>query len=69
VLQSKQLLIIFHALGGEMSIIVECIENLQAKLEKHRNVGLKETPTRTIFIADKDQAGDVGICPSLRSLA
>jgi hypothetical protein len=33
-----------------MSALIECIESLQARLEKHRNTDLKETPTRTIFI-------------------
>jgi hypothetical protein len=33
-----------------MSALVECIESLQPKLDKHRNTDLKETPTRTIFI-------------------
>ena len=33
-----------------MSALLECIESLQARLEKHRNADLKETPTRTIFI-------------------
>ena len=33
-----------------MSVLLECIESLQARLEKHRNTDLKETPTRTIFI-------------------
>jgi predicted type IV restriction endonuclease len=33
-----------------MSDLIECIESLQPKLEKHRNTDIKETPTRTIFI-------------------
>jgi hypothetical protein len=33
-----------------MSALMECIESLQPKLDKHRNKDLKETPTRTIFI-------------------
>jgi len=33
-----------------MKEIVKCIENLRAQLERHRKEGLKEYPTRTIFI-------------------
>ena len=34
----------------EMKEIVKCIENLRVQLERHRKDGLKEYPTRTIFI-------------------
>jgi predicted transport protein len=34
----------------EMNNIVKCIENLRVQLERHRKEGLKEYPTRTIFI-------------------
>jgi predicted transport protein len=33
-----------------MKEIVKCIENLRIQLERHRKEGLKEYPTRTIFI-------------------
>jgi predicted transport protein len=33
-----------------MKDIVKCIENLRLQLERHRKAGLKELPTRTIFI-------------------
>lgn len=33
-----------------MKDIVKCIENLRVQLERHRKDGLKEYPTRTIFI-------------------
>ena len=33
-----------------MKDIVKCIENLRIQLERHRKEGLKEYPTRTIFI-------------------
>ena len=33
-----------------MSNIYSCIEDLRRKLERHRKEGLRETPTRTIFI-------------------
>ena len=33
-----------------MKEIVKCIENLRVQLERHRKDGLKEYPTRTIFI-------------------
>jgi len=33
-----------------MKAIVSCIENLRSKLDKFRRTGLKEFPTRTIFI-------------------
>jgi len=33
-----------------MTDIVKCIESLRAKLDRHRQSGLKEYPTRTIFI-------------------
>jgi predicted transport protein len=33
-----------------MKDIVKCIEALRAQLERHRHAGLKEYPTRTIFI-------------------
>jgi len=33
-----------------MNTVISCVENLQAKLERHRKDGLKETPTRTIFV-------------------
>lgn len=33
-----------------MANIFSCIEDLRRKLERHRKEGLKETPTRTIFI-------------------
>ncbi len=33
-----------------MKDLKKCIENLQAQLERHRRSGLKEYPTRTIFI-------------------
>ncbi|MCJ7503531.1 MAG: hypothetical protein MUP80_10790 [Acidobacteriia bacterium] len=34
----------------EMKDIAKCIENLRVQLERHRKEGLKEYPTRTIFI-------------------
>jgi hypothetical protein len=34
----------------EMKDIAKCIETLRAQLERHRKEGLKEYPTRTIFI-------------------
>jgi hypothetical protein len=34
----------------EMKDIPKCIEALRVQLERHRNEGLKEYPTRTIFI-------------------
>ncbi len=34
----------------EMKDIAKCIENLRVQLERHRKDGLKEYPTRTIFI-------------------
>jgi len=34
----------------EMKDIVKCIEGLRAQLDRHRKDGLKEYPTRTIFI-------------------
>ena len=34
----------------EMKDIAKCIENLRVQLERHRKKGLKEYPTRTIFI-------------------
>ncbi|MDP6124490.1 MAG: hypothetical protein QGH20_01895 [Candidatus Latescibacteria bacterium] len=33
-----------------MNDLIACIEALQAKLQKHRDTGLNETSTRTIFI-------------------
>jgi len=33
-----------------MKDVVKCIETLRARLERHRSSGLKEYPTRTIFI-------------------
>ena len=33
-----------------MKDIAKCIENLRVQLERHRKKGLKEYPTRTIFI-------------------
>jgi hypothetical protein len=33
-----------------MAELIECIESLQKRLEKHRNTDIKEYPTRTIFI-------------------
>ncbi len=33
-----------------MIVLRECIESLQTKLERHKRFGLRETPTRTIFI-------------------
>ncbi len=33
-----------------MIVLKECIESLQAKLERYKRFGLKETPTRTIFV-------------------
>lgn len=33
-----------------MIVLKECIDSLQAKLERYKRFGLKETPTRTIFI-------------------
>jgi hypothetical protein len=33
-----------------MKEIVKCIESLRVQLERHRKGGLKEYPTRTIFI-------------------
>ncbi|NLG34044.1 MAG: hypothetical protein GX548_01680 [Lentisphaerae bacterium] len=33
-----------------MKDVVNCIEHLRLQLERHRNKGLKELPTRTIFI-------------------
>ena len=33
-----------------MKEIVKCIENLRVQLDRHRKDGLKEYPTRTIFI-------------------
>jgi predicted transport protein len=35
---------------AEMDAIVSCIESLRLKLESHRRAGLKEYPTRVIFI-------------------
>ncbi len=39
-----------------MIVLKECIESLQAKLERYKRLGLKETPTRTIFIEPLLQA-------------
>ena len=33
-----------------MKDIIRCIESLRVQLERHRQEGLKEYPTRTIFI-------------------
>ena len=33
-----------------MKDIIRCIESLRVQLERHRKEGLKEYPTRTIFI-------------------
>ena len=33
-----------------MKAIISCIENLRLKLDMFRRTGLKEYPTRTIFI-------------------
>lgn len=33
-----------------MKDIVKCIENLRVQFDRHRKDGLKEYPTRTIFI-------------------
>ena len=33
-----------------MKAIISCIENLRLKLDKFRRTGLKEYPTRRIFI-------------------
>jgi predicted type IV restriction endonuclease len=35
---------------SEVKEIVKCIENLRVQLERHRQEGLKEYPTRTIFV-------------------
>lgn len=37
-------------MGIEMKDIVKCIESLRVQLDRHRKDGLKEYPTRTIFI-------------------
>jgi hypothetical protein len=37
-------------MGTEMKDIVKCIESLRVRLDRHRKDGLKEFPTRTIFI-------------------
>ncbi len=33
-----------------MKAIISCLEQLRAKMDKHRNQSLKEYPTRVIFV-------------------
>lgn len=44
-----------------MERIITCIEDLRAKLDKFRKTGLKEYPTRTIFIDPLLQALGWGV--------
>jgi hypothetical protein len=37
-------------LERKMKDLVKCIEHLRGQLERHRKEGLKEYPTRRIFI-------------------